>query len=95
MEVTLTTEHEHGPGCDEECCEDWQEEPDCADGQEHVWSSEDMGGCTENPGVWSLGGTTLLFKAQCEHCGIVRTEKLLGSQRNEFDCDTRTFEHDR
>lgn len=86
-------DHEHGPGCDPECCEAWQDEPPC-DHDAHWWSSEGMGGCQENLGVWSLGGTTMLFLARCEHCGLRRREKLYGSQRNAFDCDERSFDYE-
>ena len=66
------------------------EEPTClesADG-EHDWTSEFEGGCTENPGVWSLGGTTMSFSCHCRHCGMEKTEVNYGSQRNPGQCDT-------
>ena len=83
--------YEHGPDCDEEYCEDIETEPAC-DASEHEWSGEGMGGCDPNPGVWSLGGTTLLFKSRCELCGVIRTERLYGSQRNPNECDEVTYE---
>jgi hypothetical protein len=87
--------HEHGLDCDESECEDWEDEPRCADSSgEHDWSSHERGGCDENPGVWSLGGTTMVFEAQCQLCGLVRREKHFGSQRNPDECDVRTFFHD-
>lgn len=49
---------------------------------EHEWSSEGEGGCKENPGVWSVGGTAMLFMSHCIHCGLKRKEHWLGSQRN-------------
>lgn len=44
------------------------------------------GGCDDNPGVWSLGGTTLSFLSTCE-CGAERHEKSYGSQRNPGEID--------
>jgi len=53
-------------------------DPDC----EHDWTSEGEGGCTENPGVWSTGGTTLVYASHCRKCGLHREEVDPGSQRN-------------
>ena len=58
----------------------------------HEWSSEGEGGCDENPGVWSLGGTTLEFRSHCIHCGIIRTEIDPGSQRNPGEHRRARFE---
>lgn len=55
---------------------------------DHDWTSEGEGGCTENPGVWSVGGTTLVFRSHCSTCGLQRREVSLGSQRNPGDHDT-------
>ena len=55
---------------------------------EHEWSSEGEGGCTENPGVWSRGGTTLVIKSHCIMCGLKRTEVSYGPQRNPGQADT-------
>ena len=55
---------------------------------DHEWNSEGEGGCTENPGVWSRGGTTLVFKSHCTKCGLKRTEVSYGSQRNPGQADT-------
>ena len=49
---------------------------------DHEWSSEGEGGCDENPGVWSLGGTTLTFREHCTKCGLLRKTTDYGSQRN-------------
>ena len=73
-----------------ECGED-PEEPECSeDEDEHEWESphDVVGGLKENPGVWSLGGTTMLFKTVCRHCGIFREETHYGSNRNPQQCDT-------
>lgn len=61
---------------------------------EHEWTSEGEGGCTENPGVWSLGGTTMLFKSHCEKCGLKREEVHHGSQRNPGQADKVTYSID-
>jgi hypothetical protein len=63
--------------------------PDC----DHDWSSEGEGGCDENPGVWSTGGTTLVFRDHCDHCGIIRTRTDVGSQRNPGKHDTVRYEN--
>jgi len=67
------------------------EEPDCPEADEHDWTSEHEGGCAENPGVWSTGGTSMLFIARCKHCGMKRQEHTTGSQRNPGECDTTTY----
>jgi hypothetical protein len=71
-----------------ECGED-PEPPSCTE-DEHEWDNphEIVGGLKENPGVWSLGGTTLLFKSVCVHCGLIKRETHFGVQRNPNQCDT-------
>lgn len=54
----------------------------------HSWSSEGEGGCRENPGVWSTGGTSMRFRSTCRRCGLSRTESVTGMQRNPGDHDT-------
>ena len=71
----------------EECA--FEVEPPC-EADAHEWAGE--GGCDENPGVWSLGGTTLVFRERCEHCGVLRKSVCRGSQRNPGEQDTRTYE---
>jgi hypothetical protein len=61
--------------------------PDC----DHHWTSEGEGGCDQNPGVWSCGGTTMKFASHCRHCGLHRVEIHHGSQRNPDDHDTVTY----
>lgn len=75
-------------------CGEEPPEPDCADGEEHEWESphELVGGLTENPGVWSTGGTTYVTKTVCKNCGIYRTETEYGSQRNPQQCDQVEYE---
>lgn len=67
--------------------------PDCTE-DEHEWESphELVGGLTENPGVWSTGGTTYVTKTVCKNCGIYRTETEYGSQRNPQQCDRVEYE---
>lgn len=54
--------------------------PKCYVGMRHSWTAEGMGGCKENPGVWSLGGTTLRFSRRCVHCGLERHVTTYGAQ---------------
>lgn len=70
------------------------EAPECAEGEEHEWESphELVGGIKENPGVWSLGGTTMTFHYVCGHCGAHKHETCYGSQRNPGQCDQVTYE---
>jgi len=55
---------------------------------DHEWSSEGEGGCSENPGVWSVGGTAMAFSSHCIHCGLQRKTRSCGSQRNPGERDT-------
>lgn len=75
-------------------CGDDPPEPDCDEGQEHDWSSphEVVGGLEENPGVWSTGGTTMVFKTVCSRCGCVKIETDYGVQRNPGACDTVEYD---
>lgn len=75
-------------GC--ECA--YEREPACVDGHDHEWSGAGLGGCRENPGVWSKGGTTIVQRRACEHCGTVRTSTAFGSQRNPGQRDVVTYE---
>jgi hypothetical protein len=59
---------------------------------DHDWTSEGEGGCAENPGVWSTGGTSLVIRDHCRHCGLERTEHVTGSQRNPGEHDYYTYE---
>jgi len=59
---------------------------------DHDWTSEGEGGCDENPGVWSTGGTSMAFKSHCRKCGLKRTEQSTGSQRNPGEHDTVEYE---
>jgi len=53
------------------------------DEDDHDWRNPEwLGGCSENPGVWSLGGTTIVSTAVCSRCGTYRTVTDSGNQRN-------------
>lgn len=68
--------------CDRDYCGD---SPD-----DHDWTSGE-GGLRENPGVWSLGGTKMLFASHCRTCGLGRREYHCGSQRNPGEHDRTTY----
>lgn len=59
---------------------------------DHDWSAEGEGGLSENPGVWSTGGTAMVFHAHCRSCGLHRKERSTGSQRNPGEHDTVEYE---
>ena len=63
-------------------------EPDC-EADEHDWRSPHsvLSGLKENPGVWSEGGTRMVFRKVCKHCGCYRTETSVGAQRNPGELD--------
>ena len=49
---------------------------------DHDWQSplSLVGGCTENPGVWSNGGTCYTTECVCAFCGCYATETDKGTQ---------------
>lgn len=59
---------------------------------DHDWTSEGEGGCSDNPGVWSTGGTSMMFRSHCRSCGLIKIERTTGSQRNPGECDTVSYE---
>lgn len=65
-------------------------EPDCTSEEGHDWQYpfECVGGIKENPGVWSGGGTTMIYKECCARCGAYKKTVMFGSQRNPGQCDT-------
>ena len=69
-----------------------QKVPPCTVRQRHAWTRVGEGGCKENPGVWSHGGTTLVFSEHCTHCGLRRIEVRYGNQRNPGQRDTVQYE---
>lgn len=69
------------------------EEPECFDGGGHEWDSSwaRVGGCRENPGVFSRGGTTMEYHSVCRRCGTRKQETTYGCQRNPGQCDTVVY----
>jgi hypothetical protein len=69
-------------------------EPECEAADEHDWCSPHsvLGGLTENPGVWSEGGTKMVFRKVCKHCGCYRTETSVGAQRNPGELDRLEYD---
>jgi hypothetical protein len=70
-------------------------ETDCGDSDDdHKWVRpvEAVGGCTQNPGVFSLGGTTMAFVSICSRCGIRKTRIDYGVQKNPGDVDHTKYE---
>jgi len=61
---------------------------------EHDWTSENEGGCDENPGVWSTGGTSMVFVEHCRKCNLRRIKNITGSQRNPGEHDTVKYDQD-
>jgi hypothetical protein len=59
---------------------------------EHEWTREGEGGCDQNPGIWSLGGTTVQIRSHCTRCGLIRTEIHHGVQRNPGQADEVRYE---
>ncbi len=55
-------------------------DPDC----DHDWTSSVAveGGCAENPGVWSVGGTAMVFREHCRLCGLRRRKHYVSSHRS-------------
>jgi hypothetical protein len=65
----------------------------CGDApDDHEWTSEGHGGCDENPGVWSTGGTSMAFSSHCVRCGLRRGETTTGTQRNPGEHDTVAYD---
>jgi hypothetical protein len=72
-------------------CDDMPCEPDCTDPDGHEWTREGCGGCSTNPGVWSLGGTVWEFRQRCRRCGLIEVVTEYGWQRNPGQCDKVRF----
>lgn len=66
---------------------------DETDTEGHVWRHpySVVGGCRQNPGVRSGGGTAISEHSVCRLCGMHRHEYMTGSQRNPGECDTITL----
>jgi hypothetical protein len=78
----------HCPDCDGTCL---PEEPDCVDGRDHEWTTDSEGGCDDNPGCQSYGGTAYSFSEHCCSCGLHREVITAGSQRDLDECDSVTY----
>lgn len=94
---TVEIEPDHSAMIWQACGYDWHENgkhiKGCGeDPDDHDWTAEREGGCDENPGVWSTGGTSMSFATHCRTCGLRRMECTTGSQRNPGDRDTTTYE---
>lgn len=59
---------------------------------QHQWSAEGEGGCDDNPGVWSTGGTGIVYREHCTKCWLHKTEYHTGSQYNYGEADTVEYE---
>lgn len=67
------------------------EEPECEDGKDHDWQSPEwLGGCRENPGVWSTVGTSFRFEWVCARCGAYKIVLSAGAQRNPGQLEEET-----
>lgn len=55
---------------------------------DHDWTAEGEGGCDQNPGVWSTGGTSFVSFTHCRKCGLRRIERTTGCQKNPGEHDT-------
>ena len=67
-------------------------EPECDDSYEHDLRPSPTDGCSENPGVWSLGGTTICTVTYCLHCGRRRTETDRGNAHQPYEGPRVTVE---
>lgn len=71
----------------------WARDRSCGlDPDDHKWTSEGEGGCDDNPGVWSVGGTAMEFASHCQTCGLRRREYHCGSQCNPGDHDSVEYD---
>lgn len=63
---------------------------------DHEWAStvEVDGGCDENPGVFSRGGTTMVFSSHCARCGVRRVETRHGAQRDPGQSDSVKYTYE-
>jgi hypothetical protein len=94
---TVDIEPDHAALIQQACGYIWDESGKTIKGcgenpDDHDWTSEGEGGCIENPGVWSTGGTSMSFASHCRKCGLHRSEHDTGSQRNPGDHDTVSYE---
>lgn len=57
----------------------------------HEWTREGHGGCKENLGVHSDGGTAIMIGDHCTICGLHRVTRHAGSQRNPHESEINTI----
>ena len=94
--ITVEIEPDHRAlitaACDDTWDEDGRQIAGCgADPDDHEWAADGEGGCDENPGVWSTGGTSLAVRRHCRRCGLQRHESYAGPQRNPGEHDTVAY----
>lgn len=80
---SLSGEVEAGP-------EPKPEATDCGtEDDDHDWDSplELVGGLRENPGVFSTGGTSFRYEYVCSKCGMYKTVRTAGAQKNPGELD--------
>lgn len=85
VEVTCYARSEDGSESDSDTVEAGPEPeaPECADGHDHEFENPEwLVGCSENPGVWSTGGTAMTEKTVCKHCGCYQYVRHSGAQKN-------------
>lgn len=86
-EVNIEPNHEY-------LIEQVKNENSCGNNPEdHDWMPEQTG-CSQNPGVWNIGGTKLVFKSFCKTCGLKQTSIHMGSQKNPGEHDSVAYEMD-
>jgi hypothetical protein len=68
-----------------------REEAEKCEHNSWVATVEQEGGCRENPGVWSQGGTKITVSDHCEVCGMKRNQVFYGSQRNYGEEDSVSY----
>jgi hypothetical protein len=54
---------------------------------DHDWTGDGEGGCQQNPGVWSLGGTRIVIAEHCTRCRLHRRTVIAGAQRDPGEHD--------
>jgi hypothetical protein len=56
-----------------------------SDPASHDWTSAGEDGCSDNPGVFALGGTKIEYNTHCRRCGLHRRIINPGEARNRDD----------
>lgn len=73
-----------------------EDEPGCADGEEHEWESphEIVKGIAENPGVWGKGGGAIIHEV-CLRCGCARITDTWAQRRDTGEQGLTSVSYDR